>query len=144
DGPLVRPLQSARLPLPLDFGHGTATHEPATGACRHVDPRIALAIFLRGPGTRRVRRLAVVLTGFGDPIALLRLELGLRSWPSLSDSGQRQRGGEGGGHEETGGLHRLHRVSPYLESETIGALRCRVSIHSATSAARYDLQPTRV
>src|SRR5215467_6015151 len=111
---IVRPPSSAALDLSLDFGLATATHEPVTGARGYVNPGITLVIFLRGPGARRVRRLAVVLAGFGDPIALLRLELGLWSWPSLGDSGQGQSGGKGGGHEETGRLHRLHRVSPYL------------------------------
>src|SRR2546430_8035157 len=75
---IVRPPSSAALDLPLDLGLGAATHEPVTGAGGHVDPGIALIIFLRGPGARRVGRLTVVLTGLGDPIALLRLELGLR------------------------------------------------------------------
>src|SRR5262245_9520332 len=85
---MVRPPSSAALDLPLDFGHGAAAHEPATGAGGHVDPGIALVVFLRGPGARRVGRLTVVLTGFRDPIALLCLELGLRSGSGLGYSGQ--------------------------------------------------------
>src|SRR5262245_13410692 len=77
---IVRPPSSAAINLPLDFGLGAATHESVTGTRGHIDPCIALVIFLRGPGTRRVRRLAVILAGLGDPIALLRLELGLRRW----------------------------------------------------------------
>src|SRR5262245_19202555 len=128
---------SAALDLPLDFGLGAATHEPVTGAHRHVDPCIALVIFLRGPGTRRVRSLSVVLAGLGDSLALLRLELGLRCWPSLGYSGQGQSSGEGGGHEETG---LLHRVSPCLyKVRTCTAMPClhpqcyeRGSVQSAT------------
>src|SRR5262245_54207913 len=113
---------SAALDLPLDFGLGAATYETVTGARGHIDPGIAPTIFLRAPGARRVRRLAVVLACLGAPRALICLELVLRGRPRLGYRGQGQSGGEGGGYEETG---LFHRVSPCLyRVRTCTAIPC--------------------
>src|SRR5581483_2592707 len=74
-----------------------AVHQPVTRPLRDVHPGVPLGVPLRGPGARRVRRLAVVLPGLGDPVALLVVELGRRDRTALRP---------GPGRAAEGGRHR--------------------------------------
>src|SRR5712692_9127633 len=110
------------MSMTLGFRLEATAYKLFTGAGRRVDPGIALPIFLGGPGTRRVRRLAVVLASLGQPVTLLGFKLGLGGGPALrlEHKRHRQNGRESGRHEKRG---LLHTVTPSLGCSRILAHR---------------------
>src|SRR6185295_18117906 len=101
-----RPARGPRSGL---LGVLAAADELLAGAGRDVEPRVTLIVALGRAGARGIGRLAVVLAGLGDAVALLGLELGLGGRARrLRGDRHRERGGDGRGDQELRGLH----VSP--------------------------------
>src|SRR5438067_828280 len=135
-----RPRRPSRDPLPAVAGSGplrlrAAAHDLVAGAGRHVDPRVALLVAPGGAGARRVRRLAVILAGLGDAIALLGLELRLGSRTGRGRHRQGEGGGHGGRDEELG---RLHDALSFVRCGRVGRCRSRRGPPSPRSGRSGD------
>src|SRR5712691_4411427 len=101
-------------PLPVSLsllGLSAAADDLAAATGGHVDPRITLAVPLRGAGTGRIRGLAIVPPRLGDTVALLDRILWLRRRTILRHCGERhaERSGNSGRNQD---LTLLHRTSP--------------------------------
>src|SRR5437870_1772516 len=112
---LVRTRPSASVVPPARYstrrsgplGLKAAAHQALARAGRHVNPRVTLAVALRSAGAGGVCRLAVVLAGLRDSVALLGLELRLRRRTALGQrhEGHRQGRSYGRSDEEVGLSH---------------------------------------
>src|SRR5262245_30338810 len=112
-----------------------AADELVAGAGGHVDPGVLLAVAPRGARAGRVGGLAVVLAGLGDAVALLGLELGLRSGAGLTIGGQvhGQRSDHGGCDQQV----LVHLDSPLALGLITTPPRARPARHTS-SVARLD------
>src|SRR4029450_6772963 len=82
-------------------GGELAADDLVARSARQRDPGIGLIVLLGGAGARRVGRLAVVLAGLGDAVALLHVALGLRR------RRQRERRREGRGDGDACAVHAM-------------------------------------
>src|SRR5581483_8359649 len=101
-----------------------SVHQPVTRPLGDVHPGVPLGVPLRGPGARRVRGLAVVLAGLGDPVALLVIELGGGPRTALrpGEDGAAEGGRHGRGDEQGRGERPLHRSLPPIARRCAGAV----------------------
>src|SRR5437870_11549997 len=94
------------------LGLKAAAHQALARAGRHVNPRVTLAVALRSASAGGVCRLAVVLAGLRDSVALLGRELRLRRRTAL---GQRHEG-----HRQGRSYGRIGRASCRERVESAG------------------------
>src|SRR5215211_6923670 len=84
-----RPSLTWLKPYPLFLGLELSPDDLRTRAGRDIEPRIRLSVTLGGASARRTRRLAIILAGFGHPVALLGVKLGLGGGTALGLERQR-------------------------------------------------------
>src|SRR5215471_14043803 len=84
-----KPSRTTLTPYPLFFGLELPPDDLRTRAGRDIEPRIRLPVTLGGASARRTGRLAIILAGFGHPVALLGVKLGLGGRTALGLERQR-------------------------------------------------------
>src|SRR5437016_2752773 len=95
------------MPYPLRLRLPVAAHDLLARALRHVDPGILLVVALRGARAGRHLRLAIVLAGLHDPVALLVLELRNLGGARGRHERQREGGGDSGREQQLSVHHDL-------------------------------------